>query len=189
MFTLHNTLCAPRIGLYSHQCACKNWPSTFPRILFCKELAITSIKQYQRVFEKCGMRNVWARVAMCYSIMKSHIISVLSSTFVFVCVCVWRNYCWTSFHKKDVTFWSLTIPQDHLLWRTNLLVPMRWLWHFDLVLIIPETSAGQNVLRKSVRKLITVEILLVPLKWRWPALSLSGQRRSTYLVLNAKPAL
>ena len=32
--------CASRIGLYSHQQACKNWPSTFPTILVCEELVI-----------------------------------------------------------------------------------------------------------------------------------------------------
>ena len=32
--------CASRIGLYSHQRACKNWPSTFPTILVCEKLAI-----------------------------------------------------------------------------------------------------------------------------------------------------
>ena len=32
--------CSSRFGLYSHQQACKNWPSTFPTILLCKERAI-----------------------------------------------------------------------------------------------------------------------------------------------------
>ena len=32
--------CASRIGLYSHQRACKNWPSTFPTIHVCEEWAI-----------------------------------------------------------------------------------------------------------------------------------------------------
>ena len=32
--------CASRIGLYGHQRACKNWPSTFPTILVCEEWAI-----------------------------------------------------------------------------------------------------------------------------------------------------
>ena len=32
--------CASRIGVYSHQRACKNWPSTFPTILVCEEWAI-----------------------------------------------------------------------------------------------------------------------------------------------------
>ena len=31
--------CAPRIGLYSHQGACRNWLSTFPKILVCEESA------------------------------------------------------------------------------------------------------------------------------------------------------
>ena len=30
-------VCAWRIGLYSHQRACKNWPSIFPNILVCEE--------------------------------------------------------------------------------------------------------------------------------------------------------
>ena len=33
--------CASRISLYSHQRVCKNWPSTFPKILVCEEWAIT----------------------------------------------------------------------------------------------------------------------------------------------------
>ena len=35
--------CPSRIGLYSHQQACKNWPSTFPTILVCEEWAIITI--------------------------------------------------------------------------------------------------------------------------------------------------
>ena len=34
------TVCLSRIGLYSHQRACKNWPSTFLKILVCEESAI-----------------------------------------------------------------------------------------------------------------------------------------------------
>ena len=33
-------VCTSRTGLYSHQRACKNWPSTFPKILICEEWAI-----------------------------------------------------------------------------------------------------------------------------------------------------
>ena len=39
--------CTSRIGLYSHQQACKNWPSIFPTILVSKEWAITIIYNTQ----------------------------------------------------------------------------------------------------------------------------------------------
>ena len=40
-------VCSSRIGLYSHQWACKNWPSTFSAILVCEEWAvITCVYQF-----------------------------------------------------------------------------------------------------------------------------------------------
>ena len=38
--------CASKIGLYSHQWACKNWPSTFPTILIREEWAIISVNHF-----------------------------------------------------------------------------------------------------------------------------------------------
>ena len=37
---------ASRIGLYSHQWLCKNWPSTFPTIIICEEWATIIIRVY-----------------------------------------------------------------------------------------------------------------------------------------------
>ena len=43
VYTKCGTGSASRIGLYSHQWLCKNWPSTFPTILICEEWAIIII--------------------------------------------------------------------------------------------------------------------------------------------------
>ena len=51
--------CTSRIRIYSHQRACKNWPSTFPTILVCEEWAIIIIMKNTSCNQMGQMTSFW----------------------------------------------------------------------------------------------------------------------------------
>ena len=87
-------VCASRISIYSHQQACKNWPSTFPTILVCKEWAIISVGLSLCVNGMC------LRTKFCH--MQT-----------FLCHLGAMHYYYDKMRTDNKILFPVFIPQDH----------------------------------------------------------------------------
>ena len=61
-------VCASRIGLYVHQRACQNWPSTLKKILVCEEWAIN--KQPNKKPNKIKTHILVCKLSLCWDCIK-----------------------------------------------------------------------------------------------------------------------